>query len=219
MTPLSISHSTDELIESMVGEFRPTPKLAMTRRLAMGVVAGAFASAILLLSVIGVRPNLVEILNSGNFWGKVAFTVAMAGVSLFVAARLGRPTTGTSIMWILPVPFLLYLPVGIWELSQTDKSQWLSLLFGHGWQQCTWLLLSLSIPTYLGLWWSFRRFAPAHVESAGATAGLAASAVAAVVYCIHCPTDTAIFALVWYTLAFVIAALAGALLSRRTFRW
>jgi len=191
----------------------------MARRLAAGVVTGAAISALLLIVVVGARPNLGQVLNSASFWSKVAFTLTTAAVSVFVAARLGRPGARISLLWILPVPFLIYLPVGIWELAHTDASQWMPLLLGHGWKQCTWLVLFLSLPVYGGLWWSFRRFAPTHIEAAGAVAGLSASAVAALVYCIHCPTDTAVFALVWYTLAFALASLAGAIFGRRTLHW
>lgn len=219
MTSPGITRSTDDLIQSIVSELRPVPRLAMTRRLALGVGTGAALSALLLVTLLGARPDLAHVLTVASFWSKLAFTLAIAGVSLLVAARLGRPGSRTNILWLLPVPFLMYLPVGIWELAHTDPSQWGSLLIGHGWKECTWLVLLLSIPVYVGLLWSFRRFAPTEVEVTGAVAGLSASAVAAAVYSIHCPANTAVFALVWYTLAFVIASLAGVFLGHRLLRW
>lgn len=219
MTALSAGRSTDDLIEEIVGDLQPVSRSAMARRLSVGVVTGAAVSVLLLIVLLGARPNLGQVLDSASFWSKAAFTLTTAAMSLFVAARLGRPDSRTSLLWILPVPFLMYLPVGIWELARTDPSQWLPLLLGHGWRQCTWLVLFLSLPIYGGLWWSFRSFAPTHIEAAGAVAGLSASAVSALVYCIHCPTDTAVFALVWYTLAFALASLAGAIFGRRALRW
>jgi hypothetical protein len=219
MTPVNSSRSTDALIDYYVSQLRPTSTWAMPRRLAAGVGVGGIISAILLITLIGARPNLAEVAASGSFWGKVAFILATAVASLFVAARLGRPGAPKSLLWILPVPFLAYLPVAAWELARTDPAQWAPLLLGHGWKQCTWLVLILSLPVFVGLWWSFRKFAPTHIEAAGAVAGLSASAVAGLIYCIHCPTDTAVFALVWYTLAFALASLTGAIFGRRLLRW
>lgn len=219
MTSPGITRSTDDLIQSIVSELRPVPRLAMTRRLALGVGAGAILSAVVLITLLGARPDLTNVLTVPSFWAKLAFTLMTAGLSLLVAARLGRPGSRTNLLWILPVPFLMYLPFGIWELAHTDPSQWGPLLLGHGWKQCTWLVLLLSIPIYAGLWWSFRRFAPTQVEVAGAVAGLSASAIGALVYSIHCPANTAVFALVWYGLAFVVASLAGVFLGRRLLRW
>lgn len=121
--------------------------------------------------------------------------------------------------WILVVPLLLYIPVGMWELATTDRAEWLPMLLGHGWRHCTWLVVALSIPVYLGLWWAFKRLAPTQLAAAGAVAGLCSAGVSAIVYCIHCPADSAVFALAWYTLAFVIASGIGALAGTRLLRW
>jgi len=145
--------------------------------------------------------------------------LAMAGISLLVAARLARPDSNVNFMWLLPIPLLVYLPAAILELVRTGPAAWVPLLLGYGWQLCTWLILLLSIPIYVGLWWAFRSFAPTRMEAAGAVTGLCASAIAGVVYCLHCPTDTAVFALTWYTLAFAIAAIFGRLLGRRVLHW
>jgi len=145
--------------------------------------------------------------------------IATAGVSLLVAARLARPGSNTNILWLLPIPLLIYLPAATFELVRTAPADRVALLLGHGWQLCTWLVLALSIPIYAGLWWAFRSFAPTRMEAAGAVTGLCASAIAGVIYCLHCPTDTAVFALVWYTLAFAVAAIIGRRFGPRLLHW
>jgi hypothetical protein len=219
MTDATIVRATDHLIDAMVNDLRPVPRSAMARRLAAGLTAGALASAALLLLGIGARPDLGLVFGSAGFWAKLAFALATAAVSVHAAARLGRPDARIHGLWLLPVPFLLYLPVGISELAATPTSQWLPLLLGQGWRQCTWLVLLLSLPVYSGLWWAFRKFAPTHEQATGAVAGLSSAAVSAGIYCLHCPTDTAVFALVWYTLAFGTAALLGGLAGQKSLRW
>jgi len=212
-------HATDDLINSLVGQLRPASRNMISLRLIMGVAAGSAASVFLLLFVIGARPDLGSVLRSAAFWSKTAYMIATAAVSLVAATRLARPGSHKRVLWLLPLPLIVYLPMGFWELARTSQSHWLSMLLDHGWQACTWLVLLLSLPVYVGLAWAFRSFAPTHLETTGAVAGLCASGVAAVVYCLHCPTDTAVFALVWYTLAFAIAAALGSALGRYILRW
>jgi len=93
------------------------------------------------------------------------------------------------------------------------------MLLGHGWRECTWLVVALSVPVYLGLWWAFKRLAPTELALAGAVAGLSSAAISALVYCIHCPSNGAVFALAWYTLAFGVASGLGALAGTKLLRW
>ena len=81
------------------------------------------------------------------------------------------------------------------------------------------LVLGLAVPIYAGMWWAFRKFAPTHFEIAGAAAGIGAGAVAGILYSFHCPSNTAVFALTWYTISFALAGAAGAALGRRLLRW
>jgi hypothetical protein len=210
---------TDQLVQSLVSDLRPVPRAAIVLRLAIGATVGAATSVFLLMLLIGSRPDLAMVVQSTRFWSKAGYMLATAGISLLVAARLARPGSNTRLMWLLPIPLLVYLPAAILELIRTEPTNWVPLLLGYGWQLCTWLVLILSIPIYIGLWWAFRSFAPTRMEAAGAVTGLCASAIAGVVYCLHCPTDTAVFALTWYTLAFAIAAIVGRLLGHRLLHW
>jgi hypothetical protein len=210
---------TEELIDSLVVELRPTSPLHIANRIAIGVGAGAVISVLLLFQLLGARPDLAMVMGSTAYWSKVAFTMSMAGASLVIISRLARPEADSRDLWILAVPLLLYLPLGILELIKTDRADWGPMLFGHGWRHCTWMVLGLSIPVFIGLLWSFRQFAPTRIHLAGAVAGICSGAVASVVYCLHCPTDAAVFALTWYTLAFGLAGLAGAAIGRRLLHW
>jgi hypothetical protein len=54
---------------------------------------------------------------------------------------------------------------------------------------------------------------------AGATAGLAAAGIGALLYASHCQDDSPLFMATWYVIATVIVALIGALLGTRFLRW
>ena len=81
------------------------------------------------------------------------------------------------------------------------------------------MVFLLSAPIFIGLLWSFRRLAPTRLRAAGGTAGLAAGAWGATLYCLHCPEVSAIFVLTWYSLGIALAAGMGALLGPRLLRW
>jgi hypothetical protein len=105
------------------------------------------------------------------------------------------------------------------ELIRTPPGDWLAMWLGQSWKRCPWLVLMLAAPIFGGLLWSFRRLAPTRLRAAGATAGLAAGAFAATVYCFHCPEVSAIFVLTWYSLGILLAATIGALVGPRLLRW
>jgi hypothetical protein len=84
---------------------------------------------------------------------------------------------------------------------------------------CPWLVLTLAVPIFVGLLWSFRELAPTRLRAAGAAAGLAGGAWAATIYCLHCPETSAIFVLTWYSLGIMFAAGTGAVLGPRLMRW
>lgn len=219
MTAKPMPHSTDDLIRSLAGGLRPVPRFAIARRMAEGIALGVAASTVLLLLLIGARPDLQEVLRNPAFWSKVAYAVATTVTALFVSARLSRPGARTSIAWLLAVPFLLYVPFALWELATTPRSLWPLLLLSHGWRHCTARVLALAIPINLGMVWAFKRFAPTDLLTTGAVVGLTSAAVASIVYCLHCPSDAAVFALTWYTLAFAIAALLGSIVDRKLLHW
>lgn len=210
---------TQELIDTLVVDLRPTPRNVLSLRLGSGILLGSLASLALVLTQLGARPDLMSAMDTAIFWLRTSYTFVTAGISLFLAAQLARPGRGKPGAWVLLLPLLLYAPVGGWEFVRTENNDWPSLLFGHGWRHCTWLILLLAVPIYAGLLWSFRRFAPTQLTLAGAVAGIASAATSGVVYSLHCPANTVSFGLAWYTLAFILAGVAGACGGARLLRW
>ncbi len=77
----------------------------------------------------------------------------------------------------------------------------------------------LSVPVYLGLIWALRGLAPTRLALTGAAAGLAAGALAAVIYGLYCREWAAPFVFVWYSLGVGLSAAFGALVGTRLLRW
>jgi len=54
---------------------------------------------------------------------------------------------------------------------------------------------------------------------AGLASGLAAAALAAAIYAVHCNEDSPLFVAAWYGLAVMLVGGLGAILGRLTLRW
>jgi len=64
-----------------------------------------------------------------------------------------------------------------------------------------------------------RAWAPTRLRLTGAAAGFAAGAIAAVVYCLHCPEMSEVFVGAWYLLGILLPAALGALIGPRALAW
>jgi hypothetical protein len=212
--------NTEQLIRSLAGDVHAVPRRALVRRIGVGIAGGAVVSLLLVLALLGIRPDLHAAMLGFSFWMKWTYTASLGVGAVLAVLRLSRPTPSSLRgFWLLGIPVLLLAGIGIGELASTPSREWLAMWLGHSWKVCPWLVLTLSMPIFIGLLWSFRRLAPTRLRAAGAAAGLAAGAWAATIYCLHCPEVSAIFVLTWYSLGILLAAGLGALIGPRLLRW
>ena len=217
---MGINMNTEELIQSLAREVPPVRPHAVLWRIACGILGGSVVTAALTVAVLGIRPDLPAALHGFSFWMKWIYTASLGLAAIVAAVRLARPTgRSLRLLWVLAVPVLLLTGVAAGELARTPARDWLAMWLGHSWKVCPWLVLTLAVPIFIGLLWSFRALAPTRLRAAGATAGLAAGAWAATLYCLHCPEVSALFVLTWYSLGILLAAGAGAVLGPRLLRW
>ena len=119
----------------------------------------------------------------------------------------------------MAVPVLGMTLIAGLELANTPSGRWLAMWLGDSWTICSRNVFLLALPIFAGLLWSFRRLAPTRLALAGTSAGIAAGAWGATLYCLHCPETSALFVLTWYTLGILGAALVGRVLGPRLLRW
>ena len=211
---------TDDLVTMLAtgaGAVRPNQTV---RRYATAVGWGALGAALLMATLLGVRPDLAAAGLLPMFWVKLAFVACLAAASLFAALRLSRP--GQRLAW---VPGALTAPVlAIWllaavVLTRADAAQRAGLFFGDTWNSCPFLVAMLSAPVFVAVVWAMKGLAPTRLRLAGASAGLLSGAVGALVYSVHCPETEAPFIGFWYLAGMLIPAALGALLGPRLLRW
>lgn len=211
---------TEDLIADLARDTRAVPRGAVGRRIAIGLVLGALASALLMTIWMGVRPDLGQAMRGFSFWMKWGYTLSLSIAALAVTAQLARPDSDRLRgLWFTAIPIAMLATIGLVELARTPPADWLAMWLGHSWTSCPWRVVSLAVPIFVGLLWSFRQLAPTRLRAAGAAAGLAAGAFAATVYCLHCPEVSAIFVLTWYSLGILVATALGALLGPRLLHW
>jgi len=212
--------NTDDLIRTLGTDVPPVRRGTLRRRIIGGIVGGGLVSLLLIGWTLGFRPDLWIAMHGFAFWMKWIYTASISLIAIAATIRLARPDAAPSrLLWLLLVPILLLAGLGIGELAQKPARDWLAMWLGGSWKLCPWLVLTLSMPIFIGLLWSFRRLAPTRLRATGAAAGLAAGASAATLYCFHCDEVSALFVLTWYSLGILLAAGVGALVGPRFLRW
>lgn len=210
---------TEALIRSLAANVVPVSRYDLARRIAIGLVGGGLATALLVATLLGIRPDLDVAMRGSAFWIKWAYTLSMAAIAIVMTARVARPDHDVHGLWWLLAPMAALAVLGAFELMRTPRHEWSALLLGQTWSKCPGLVFALSLPMFAGLLWSFRCLAPVRLRTAGATAGFTSGACAATLYCLHCPEVSVVFVLTWYTLGILLITLVGGWVGPRVLRW
>jgi hypothetical protein len=150
---------------------------------------------------------------------KLALMVSLAGTSAFFLVETARPVPARRRRRFLLLAPLLLAGAVIIELATAPLDAWPRRLMGHNAAHCLTLIPLLSMLPLACLLNALRRGAPRNPVLAGATAGLAAGAVAALVYGLTCPDDSPLFILTWYSIAIAIVTVVSAYAGSRLLRW
>ena len=211
---------TDDLITMLATGSIAVDGPPPTQRYATAIGWGVLGAGLLMLLLLQIRHDLMQAIMLPMFWVKIGFVASLAAAGLFAALRLSR--TGAKIDW---VPLALGLPVlGIWgvaafALIEAEPLERSKLFFGETWKTCPLLIALLSVPVFASVMRTMKDLAPTRLRLAGFAAGLLSGAVAAVIYCLHCPEMGAPFIGFWYLLGTLIPAGVGALLGDKILRW
>jgi hypothetical protein len=210
---------TEDLVSLLAAGAAPVPANAVGRRFAAAMGWGV-AGALLLLLTLGIRADLVQAAGDLMFWIKPAFVAGLALAALVAAERLARPGMRLGPVRIaLAAPVLLLWLIAAVVLLNAAPAQRAELIFGDTWKACPFNIALLSLPLFTATLWAMKGLAPTRLTLAGASAGLLAGALGALVYALHCPELAAPFIAVWYVAGIAIPTLAGALLGPRLLRW
>jgi len=211
---------TEELVTLLAAGIAPVPGNTASRRFAVAMGWGVSGSVLLLVLVLGIRPDLAQAAGEFMFWMKPAFAASLALASFIVAERLARPGARLGFVWAaLATPVLVVWLVAAVVLVNAVPAQRADLVLGNTWKTCPFNIALISLPLFAATLWAMKGLAPTRLALAGAGAGLLAGALSALVYALHCPESAAPFLAVWYVLGIAIPTLTGAVLGPRALRW
>jgi hypothetical protein len=208
---------TDELIQSLAADMRPSRSLAGSVVIALAV--GFALSALLFWITLGPRADLSAAAATVRFDLKVVEMLLLTAAAGVLVLRLARPGADVrpATRWLLLVPALL-AAAALVEFVLVGP-QWRTKLVGSNSLVCLTAIPLLALPVMAALLYALRQGAPTWPGLTGAVAGLAAAGLAAALYALQCTDDSPLFVATWYPLAILIVALVGAAAAQRLLRW
>lgn len=211
---------TEELVALLATGSGTVETHVAFRRYTLAVASGLIGAALLMVSLLKVRADLAEAAFFPLFWLKIGFVASLMVASLFATVRLSRPGARTARLPVaMATPIVLMWAVAAFVLYVAEPAARSGLFLGQTWQSCPLLIALLSAPALVSVIWAMKGLAPTRPRLAGFAAGLLSGAMAALVYCLHCPELEAPFVGFWYLLGMLIPAAAGAWLGETLLRW
>lgn len=212
--------NTDDLIAALSTKATPVQPNAAARRYTVAAGWSSLGATLLMASLFGVRPDLVDAAMLPMFWTKIVFVASLAAAGLVAAMRLSRP--GVPLGWAahaLIAPVVAMGALAAFQLFNADPALRSELFFGTTWRSCPILIAVLSVPMFIAVLWAMKGLAPTRLRHAGAAMGFAAGAMGALAYSLHCPELAAPFLGFWYLLGMLIPTAIGVALGSRLLRW
>ncbi|KFL28354.1 hypothetical protein JP75_24735 [Devosia riboflavina] len=211
---------TDDLINRLAADLKPTPPRAIERRLILALVIGVLVTIVgvyLVLDLMMGRP-FGGADSAMMFWTKFGYTLAFGLLGLAAAPVLARPDG--RIVWPLAgagLLALLALGSGTMMWMRADWS--MPMFMGQTAMVCPWLITLAGTPVLIALLSALRTTAPRSPTLAGFAAGLIAGGFGAWAYAFYCGETGMMFMAVWYSLGIAMTALLGAVIGKFVLRW
>ncbi|MGV8842953.1 MAG: DUF1109 domain-containing protein [Pseudomonas sp.] len=211
---------TDDFISMLATGVTPIDRHALAKRFGVAALVGLVTAALLVIIIIGVRPDLATVAATPIFWAKIAFPLSLMIGALSVVMRLARPGVTPGAGKFLIIAGVAAVWAGsLYVLITATPDTRVALILSETWRVCALNITLLSIPGFIAVFWALRGMAPTRLRLTGACGGLLAGATATLAYCLHCPEMEVPFWGVWYLLGMLIPTVIGALLGPRWLRW
>ena len=209
---------TDDLIRGLAAD--PRTEASPGRAIGLLLPLGLLGAVVIFSLILHVRPDFAAALLDPRLMLKFAVTVSLAAASLLLLMRLARPGARAA-----PMALALFVPAGLLAIGIAatiglrPSEDWLPGLIGHNARYCVVFVPLLGTPILAALLLAMRRGAPTRPGLAGAVAGLAAGGLGAAIYALHCPDDSPLFVMTWYSIGIAALTAVGTAIGRRLLAW
>ena len=210
--------SANSLIEGLVEELEPVR--ALKPKSGLAIVGGlTLVAGLIVATALGVRDDLMTGMADAMFFLRSGVLLMLGIATPITAVNMARPGVGKlSRGWIwalitaalFPLTAAIMSAIAMPPVEALRPTEGLKCLTVSG-------IAALVIGSGLTLW--LRRGAPTSPERAGWLVGLAAGALGAAAYNLHCPFNDIYYIGLWFTIPVLLSAIVGRLLVPRLIRW
>jgi len=189
-------------------------------KLGAQMAAALAVSLVIFFVFLGIRADFKSAITDPHVVFKFVFAASLGSSLLPLVVYALRPEFHL-------VPFLRWLALPIlvlgggvaFQLLTSPSEHWLSGMVGRFPVACLVNIPVLSIGPLVVLLMLLRSGAPTEPVLSGALAGAVSAGIAAFIYALHCPDDSALFVALWYSLAIGLVTVVGGMLGRYWLRW
>ena len=211
---------TDDLIAMLSTNVEPVDRRKLVRTFGAALILGGTAVVAVVVVGLGARTDLTEVDAFVPLLLKIMFTIAILGLAWTYLIRFARPGgERRSPLALLALPFVVIVVLAAISLASTPHSHWNNMIVGDQSLECLLSIPVIAIAPFALIIWAVRQAMPTDLRRAGALAGLAAGALSATGYALHCVDDSVPFVALWYGGTIALCMLAGAALGPRLLRW
>ena len=209
---------TDRLIRTLAADAASRRPVGLW--LTAALLLALPVAALILLSSIGLRPDIRSAMRTPLFDLKFVVTLALAIPALAISLHLSRPeATLHGRGWWLLAPLVILALGAAAEMAMPGRPPMGARWMGHNAMLCLSVIPLLALPILAAALLALRQGAPSRPALAGAVAGLLSAGLAATLYAAHCIDDSPLFVATWYTLATALVTAIGALAGARWLKY
>ena len=210
---------TGDFINALVedqGANPPRSGLPLAAQLAGGL---AFSLAFFFV-FLGIRADLLDAITDLHVVFKFIAAASLFGSLLPLVLYAVRPEIQLSrrLAWLALPLFVLVIGIAF-QLLTSPTDYCFSGMVGRYPAACLRNIPVLAMGPLFVLLVMLKKGAPSQPVLSGAIAGAASGGMAAFIYALHCPDDSALFVALWYSLAIGIVTVIGAVVGRVWLRW
>lgn len=211
--------NTKELINALAAD-TITPSPMWNFKATMILLVGIAISTLIFLIFLGPRLDIATAAFDPHVIFKFIFSGSVIIIASIFASALLRPSQDPKLNWSwLALPILTMIFGMIGQMITSPFDFWWQGMIGRYPEACLRNIPILAIAPLICLMIVGRHGAPTNPTRAGLTIGAISGGIGAFIYALHCPDDSALFVVVWYSLAIFIMSTIGFFVGARVLRW